>query len=159
MFLAAMPKGGDLNNHGGGAIYAEDFLPWAAKDGLCIATDNYRIVGPPCDAPNRVPAAGLEYDYPRYSRAIDALSTRGFETGVGDPTVSGYDRFFAPFAAFWIASPGNIGKMMARTREQAASDHVGYVELSSGAPGHERLVAALADVEPTEFGPMFARIA
>ena len=159
MFLAAMPKGGDLHNHGGGAIYAEDLLAWAAKDGLCIATDTYRIVGPPCDAPNRVPAAGLEHDYSRYSRAIDGISTRGFETGVGDPTVSGYDRFFATFDAFWAASPGNIGKMMARTREQAAADHVAYVELSSGAPGYAPLVAALAGLDPTDFSAMFARIA
>jgi adenosine deaminase len=159
MFLAAMPKGGDLHNHGGGAIYAEDLLAWAAKDGLCIATDVYRITGPPCDAPNRVPAAGLEYDYPRYSRAIDGLSTRGFERGVGDPTVSGYDRFFATFDAFWAASPGNIGKMMARTREQAAADRVAYVELSSGAPGYDRLVAALTGMDPTDFSAMFARIA
>ena len=74
IFLQTMPKGGDLHNHNGGSIYAEDFLRWAAAGGLCIATDSWHVVDPPCDAPNRVPAAGLEHDYARYSRAIDALS-------------------------------------------------------------------------------------
>src|SRR5271156_1204402 len=34
-FLRAMPKGGDLHNHLSGAIYAENWLRWAAEDGLC----------------------------------------------------------------------------------------------------------------------------
>ena len=34
LFLHQMPKGGDLHNHLGGNVYAEDFLRWAAKDGL-----------------------------------------------------------------------------------------------------------------------------
>src|SRR5438034_11125357 len=76
IFLQAMPKGGDLHNHNGGSIYAEDYLRWAGAEGLCFATDSFRIVDPPCDVPNRVPAAGLERDYSRYSRAIDELSTR-----------------------------------------------------------------------------------
>ena len=80
VFLQAMPKGGDLHNHSGGAIYAEDFLRWAAADGLCLDTDDYSIVDPPCDARGRMPAAGL--DYADYSRAIDRISTRGFESGV-----------------------------------------------------------------------------
>src|SRR6187551_2527096 len=44
VFLQNMPKGGDLHNHSGGAIYAEDFLRWAAADGLCLDTDDYSIV-------------------------------------------------------------------------------------------------------------------
>ena len=159
LFLAGMPKGGDLHNHNGGAIYAEDFLRWAAAGGLCIATDNWRVVAPPCDAPNRVPAAGLERDYARYSRAIDAFSTRGFESRVGDPTVSGYDRFFATFAAFWPAARGNEGEALALTRQQAAADRVSYVELGAGSTMPAALPALLTGIAPTDFAGMAARLA
>jgi adenosine deaminase len=159
IFLQAMPKGGDLHNHEGGAIYAEDFLRWAATDGLCIATDTNMVVDPPCNAPNRVPAAGLERDYPRYANAINAFSTRGFESGVGDPTVSGYDRFFATFAAFSAASRRNMGEAMALTRQQAAADHVSYVELSSGARAGWALREKFADADASDFAALYGRIA
>src|ERR1700730_1115531 len=32
MFLRGMPKGADLHNHLSGAVYAESFLDWAARD-------------------------------------------------------------------------------------------------------------------------------
>jgi hypothetical protein len=51
-FLRALPKGGDLHNHLGGAIYAESYLRWAAEDGLCVDTRTHTILGDrePCDA-------------------------------------------------------------------------------------------------------------
>lgn len=164
MFLQRMPKGGDLHNHSGGAIYAEDFLRWAGDDGLCIATDTHRIVAKPadqkaCDAPNRIPAAGLERDYPRYSQMIDALSTRGFESGVGDPETSGYDRFFATFGAFWPAAMGNEAKSLSLTRAQAAADRMSYVELGSGSGAMATLAARLGDtrdVDANDFAGMLA---
>lgn len=130
MFLQAMPKGADLHNHLGGSVYAEDYLYWADGDDLCIATDSYRIVQPPCNTLGRMPVRGLaESDYAHYSRAIDTLSVRGWENHVGDPTIAGYDRFFSTFDAFRAAAEGNVGKAIAVTREAAARDHVGYVEL------------------------------
>ncbi len=159
IFLQAMPKGGDLHNHAGGANFAEDYLRWAAADGLCIETDSYHVVDPPCTAPNRVPAAGLEKDYPHYSRAIDAFSTRGFEAGVGDPTVSGYNRFFATFAAFNGAYSRHVGEAMAQTRRQAAADHVAYVELGSGARPGWALGIRMANEDASDFAALYAKIA
>jgi adenosine deaminase len=159
LFLQTMPKGGDLHNHAGGANFAEDYLRWAAADGLCITTDNYHIVEPPCDGPGRIAAAGLERDYPRYSHAIDAFSTRGFEAGVGDPTVSGYDRFFATFDAFGAAYSRHVGEAMALTRQQAAADHVSYVELGSGARAGWMLGLKMADANASDFAALYAKIA
>jgi adenosine deaminase len=158
MFFQAMPKGGDLHNHDGGVIYAEDFLAWAAADGRCIDTDTLRIADAPCDAPGRRPAAGLEKDYPFYSRMIDRLSTRGFEAGVGDPQKSGYDRFFATFAAFWRASPGNEAKAISRARQQAAADHVSYIELGDGAYAGSAFAEQFAKDEVTDFAAMLAQM-
>ncbi len=156
-----MPKGGDLHNHLGGSVYAEDFLQWAAADGLCIAADSNHIVSPPCDAPGRIPAKGLEANYPRYSRVLDTLSTRGHEGGVGDPTVSGYDRFFATFEAFGAAGRLNTGKEIAVTLEQAAADRVSYVEVSTIPEAVSGLVgAAMADgKDGTDFKALSAKIA
>lgn len=159
IFLQAMPKGGDLHNHAGGAIYAEDWLRWAAADGLCIATDSYRVVDPPCDAPNRVPAAGLERDYPRYSRAVNAFSTRGFEAGVGDPGVSGYDRFFATFDAFFPAARNHMGEVIALTREQAAADHVSYLELGTGSAASADVAAQAGTLDLAAGAADFAALA
>jgi adenosine deaminase len=158
LFLQAMPKGGDLHNHGGGAIYAEDFLRWAASDGLCIATDSGRIVDPPCDAPNRVPAAGLERDYPRYSRAIDALSTRGFEAGVGDPAMPGYDRFFGTFERFSPAARNHGGEALSLARRQAAADHVAYLELGSGSAVSMQVAAPVANADTGDLAVLMARL-
>lgn len=159
VFLQAMPKGGDLHNHSGGANFAEDYLRWAAADGLCIATGSYHIVDPPCDAPGRVAAAGLERDYSRYSRAVNALSTRDFEAGVGDPMVSGYDRFFATFDAFGAAYGRHVGEAMALTRQQAAADHVSYVELGSGARAGSMLGMKMAGADAGDFAALYAKIA
>ena len=159
IFLAQMPKGGDLHNHAGGSIYAEDFLRWAGENKLCIATDTGRVVDPPCDAPGRVPAAGLERDYPRYSRAIDAFSTRGFEAGVGDPEVSGYNRFFATFDAFGPAARGKMGDAIALTREQAAADRVSYLELGAGSHVSAVVAAAAGSADATDFAGLAAKLA
>src|SRR3712207_2220338 len=58
LFLREMPKGADIHNHLGGAVYAESYLRWAAEDGLCVSKDSLALVAPPCDDSVRVPAAG-----------------------------------------------------------------------------------------------------
>ncbi len=161
MFLQAMPKGGDLHNHMGGSIYAEDFLSWADAAALCIDTATNAIVAPPCDAPGRIPAQGLATrDYPRYSRVIDALSTRGFEQGIGDPKIPGYDRFFSTFNAFSPASRGKNGATIAISREQAAYDHVSYIELITTPSAIRDLLPAVEKAgDATDFAGLSATLA
>ena len=61
MFLQAMPKGGDLHNHLGGSIYAEDFLEAAAAEGMCADEKIERIVAAPCPAERKLATmAGAE---------------------------------------------------------------------------------------------------
>ena len=50
VLLRAMPKGGDLHNHLGGAIYAEDYLGWAAAKGWCVDASGLSVEPPPCPA-------------------------------------------------------------------------------------------------------------
>jgi adenosine deaminase len=49
-FMREMPKGGDLHNHLGGAIYAENLIDFAAQDGLCLDRVTYSLLPAPCDA-------------------------------------------------------------------------------------------------------------
>ena len=159
IFLQAMPKGGDLHNHLSGAIYAEDFLAWAGDAGLCIDTHN-AIVAPPCDAP-KIAALGLgSRDYDRYSQVIDTLSTRGFENGVNDPMLPGYERFFRTFALFGMAGDNNGGRMIAAARQAAADDHVSYLEtmVNPSSPRSLGQAAAAASPDGTDFAAMDAAL-
>ncbi|CAN5474077.1 adenosine deaminase [soil metagenome] len=132
LFLRAMPKGGDLHNHLVGAIYAEDFLGWAAEDGLCVTTGSLpAIVAAPCDAPGKAAAKGLTTRDPAlYGRAIDSLSMRNYRPGADGALASGHDQFFSTFARFGAATDGHLPAMLAAVRQQAADDQVSYVETS-----------------------------
>ena len=50
-FTRAMPKGADLHVHLSGAVYAEDFIAWAAAANLCVHRSDKRIVAPPPQQP------------------------------------------------------------------------------------------------------------
>jgi adenosine deaminase len=159
LFLQTMPKGGDLHNHAGGAIYAEDMLGWAAAEGLCLSVNPAGLAPAPCDAPGRISAATLVQDYPRYAALVDAFSTRGFEAGTGDPQVSGYDRFFSTFDAFWPIVARHGGKVMAIARQQAAADGVSYGELSTGSAATQPLLAKVGDGDVQDLAALYDRIA
>ncbi|MCC4598110.1 adenosine deaminase [Xanthomonas campestris pv. phormiicola] len=121
-----MPKGGDLHNHLSGSVYAEDFLRWADEDGDCVSLADYRLRAPPCGA-DQAPARGLAARDPAlYARTVDALSMRNFVAG--QPQFSGHDRFFSTFGKFQALGQRRV-EALAAVLEQAARDHVGYVEL------------------------------
>jgi adenosine deaminase len=139
-FLTAMPKGGDLHNHLSGAIYAENYLRWAADDGLCVATATLSIVGGTCDATaGRPPAADVMRNGALFNQAIDAMSMRHW-----DPSLNGHDHFFATFGKFGPSS-GKTGDMLAEVAARAAAEHVSYLELMltpDGGAGAARGIAA-----------------
>lgn len=162
MFLQAMPKGADLHSHLGGSVFAEDYLRWADEQGLCLDAERYRIAAPPCDAPGRMPARGLVNDAARYGRAIDALSVRGFERGVGDPMLPGHERFFGAFEAFIVAANANTAKAIAAARETAALDRIAYLELMAKPGTFKTLVEAAgpaADTSEPDFAALTERLA
>jgi hypothetical protein len=123
-FLAAMPKGGDLHNHLSGSIYAEDYLAWAAADGLCVTTSTMTITGGACDeGKGQLTAASLVRNAALFNQAIDAMSMRHW-----DRSTNGHDRFFAAFTKLGpVAS--KFGEMLAAVTAQAAAEHVSYLEL------------------------------
>lgn len=128
VFLHEMPKGGDLHNHLDGSIYAEDYLAWAGADGFCINKADKQITPPPC-ASHQVSAQNLSARDPVfYQAAIDALSMRSFVPGTGTGETSGHDHGFATFRRFGAVAARHLGDMLGVTRQQAARDHVSYIE-------------------------------
>ena len=135
-FLREMPKGGDLHNHLGGAIYAENLIDFAAQDGMCVERATMSLVASPCDAScdksTAKPAVRCSYHDPGlYSSLIDAWSMRNWERG----HESGHDHFFATFDKFYAGMSNHIGEAIALAAEQAAADHLQYVELMHTADG------------------------
>ncbi|WP_215747269.1 adenosine deaminase [Gluconobacter sp. P1C6_b] len=129
MFLRAFPKGADLHNHLVGAIYAENMLDWAARDGLCVSLKEKRLLDHACTHPGEgeLPAAELSHHAESENVLIDALSMRDFVPTPGD--ASGHDHFFATFARFGSIDNAHSGDMLAEARDRAARDHVTYLEL------------------------------
>jgi adenosine deaminase len=124
-FLARMPKGGDLHNHLGGAVYAESFIEYAAKDGLCVDPSSFQLLDPPCDA-NHVAAREALEDSDLWDQIIDAWSMRNYHPTPQDR--SGHDHFFATFGKFGRASRKHAGDMLAEVASRAAVQQEVYVE-------------------------------
>jgi adenosine deaminase len=137
-FLVSMPKGADLHNHLGGAIYAESLIRAAAEDKLCIDRTKLSFSRPPTDgssAPScgdgTVPASDAASDQHLYDALIDALSMRGF---VPSPGVTGHDHFFKAFEKG--ADPPQLGESRRHMGEwldevatRAAAQNEQYLEL------------------------------
>jgi len=150
-FLQKMPKGGDLHNHLGGAVYAENLIGFAAQDNLCFDRASEKLkpmkecgkgnspnprdcFGAP-SAQKWVPACdSLFHDM------LDAFSMRDFKPHC-DPTnnaatgtlcESGHDHFFATFDKFGLATQGHTPEMIAEVANRAAAQNESYLELMFG---------------------------
>ena len=124
-FLLKMPKGGDLHNHLGGAVYAESMVKWAAEKGLCVNV-TMALTQPPCDSTARQVPAGNAFSNPiLYRQIIDAWSMRSWEHSFQ----TGHDHFFDTFGKFGLATSGQTGRMLAELTSRAARGHVMYLEL------------------------------
>ena len=125
-FLYAFPKGGELHNHLDGAIYAENYIRWAAEDGKCIDLESFMITPPRCDAGAGRPAVSdIRYDADVVNRIIEAYSIRNYERR----HVSGHDQFFSTFRRFNPASVGREGHMLAESTARSARQNILYLEL------------------------------
>ena len=129
-FLRDMPKGGDLHNHLAGAIYAENWIDYAVEDNLCVDRTTAMLLAPPCDSScakyTNKPEVRCAYnDQVLYNHLVDAWSMRNWSRAED----SGHDHFFATFDKFELASVNSVGNQLADVAEQAAEDHLQYVEL------------------------------
>jgi adenosine deaminase len=152
-----LPKGADLHRHSEGALYAEDMMSWAAGRGGCLVPQGLALAAGPCDPPASVPLQGLETrDAKLYNDAIDSLSMGRHDPSVGDPEVSGHERFFRSFRRFNFGVSGERARIIAANREEAAREHIHYLELMSGAEFGRDVRAAFSQ-EPWNEADMAGR--
>lgn len=151
VFLRGMPKGGDLHNHLGGAIYAEDFLRWGADMGYCVDSTGLTVVPPPCPADKGLARFGAEDEF-GYDRLVHALSTRGWQRGVGRNDVTGHTQFFSSFERFGPIGARATAQMLASARTIAAGDNLSYLELDHNTQTLSAAVFAAPDEPLTEAG-------
>lgn len=136
-FVRAMPKGGDLHMHLGGAVYAESWIDWAAREGLCVERKSANLSAAPCDAAcDRAadkPAVHCAYQDPLlYNQLIDAWSMRNF-----DRAQLGHDHFFAAFEKFSLIAFRSAGDELAEVASRAAADKVRYLEIMHSADARQ----------------------
>jgi hypothetical protein len=123
-FTRAMPKGGELHIHLGGAIFAETELKWAAEDGACIDLTAL-AVRPPCQPTDQLkPAADALKDDAVRSAMIDSLSVRH----PGFAGRSGHDQFFTAFQRGGFA-PARAGDALAEVMDRLARENAFYLEV------------------------------
>ncbi|WP_184718607.1 adenosine deaminase [Caulobacter sp.] len=151
ILLTKLPKGADLHNHAGGGTYAEDFIAWAAAAGGCFSKTSQSLVAAPCGAEGNadlVVLKGLpERDPDLYSDIVDALSTRRFEQGVGEPEISGHRRFFRTFGRSGRGGGEDRGvRIQAEALRQAALDNTLYLELMAGSSASRAVIEASAAI-------------
>lgn len=134
-FLVRMPKGGDLHNHLGGAIYAESWIRAAAEDGLCVDLQKHSFArradgGSSAQEKScgegRTPATQAYRDQHLYDAMVDAFSMRGFVASSG---VTGHDHFFEAFSKFSGTSRNHLGEWLDEVATRAAAQNEQYLEL------------------------------
>jgi len=141
-FLLGMPKGADLHNHLGGAVYAEGWIRAAAEDGLCVDVARLAFAkagaGGGCGDGNVTAEQALK-DQGLYDSLIDAFSMRGF---VPSPGVTAHDHFFAAFARFGGTDKRHLGEWVDEVAARAAKQNEQYMELLHTPPfGHAAQIA------------------
>ena len=124
-FLLAMPKGGDIHNHIGGASYAENLLNDAKHDSFCVNPTTYTAyLNDHCSLHNLLTTA---IQNPAFkNQLIDAWSIRHFK-----PTtpISGHDHFFAAFEKFSALQNNHRSEVLAEIATRAAQQNELYLEL------------------------------
>jgi adenosine deaminase len=157
LLLQQFPKGADLHRHSEGAIYAEDFIDWAADRDGCFVVDSQALAQGPCNEPASVPLTGLgARDIARYNQAVDALSMGRHDEDAGEDAVSGHERFFRTFRRFDFGSRGERARIIATNRAEAAREHIQYLELMAGVDMRRDLRAAFG-TEPWNEADMAGR--
>lgn len=128
-FLAKMPKGGDLHNHAGGAVYSDYALDAAVKRGLFFDPATLAFT----DDATKIPAARLLQDDTLRYKWLNAASMRGWMGG----GQSGHDHFFGTFGISGsgrraIAEADYLREVVGRAKRQ----NLQYMELMYGtSPG------------------------
>ncbi len=126
LFMAQMPKGGELHHHFDGAIYAEKFLEWIDRKAYCIDKSTFRIATTkPAGA--CVAAADIIADNTLYRELLQRWSMKDFSNHVAiQPPPD--QRFFDTFLYFSPAAYAYLNEGLQHLKQRAIAEHIGYME-------------------------------
>ncbi|MBX9704798.1 MAG: adenosine deaminase [Gammaproteobacteria bacterium] len=124
LFLNDMPKGGDLHNHLSGAVYAEDVIQFAGKDGFCIDPKTLNVSKNPHCA-SQYQLSNLKNNYDLYNQLVNYWSLRTFARATPDSRLDFFDSFLRDV----IDLNPHRGEIIANLAQRNADEHVDYVEL------------------------------
>ena len=137
MFFTQMPKGGDLHHHYSGAIYAEQYVDFLDKQGLCVNKQTYRIEtdknviaaerAKPAKERNCLSSAEVYADDHTWRELVQRWSNKDFDNhGAIQPPP---DRlFFQTFGYFGPVSNANFKEGLQELKKRAIAENVSYIE-------------------------------
>ncbi|MDB5961315.1 MAG: adenosine deaminase [Massilia sp.] len=137
MFFSQMPKGGDLHHHYSGALYAEQYVDFLDKQGLCVNKLTYRIETDKkiIDAERALPApqrnclssGELYADDHSYREVLQRWSSKDFDNhGAIQPPPD--RQFFQTFGYFGPVSNANFAEGLQTLKQRAVAENVSYIE-------------------------------
>ncbi len=137
MFFSQMPKGGDLHHHYSGSIYAEQYVDWIDKQGLCVHKSSYRIetnketIARERDKPAAertcLSSGEILADDHTYRELLQRWSSKDFDNhGAIQPPPD--RQFFQTFGYFGAVSNANFNEGLLELKKRAIEENVGYIE-------------------------------
>jgi adenosine deaminase/adenosine deaminase CECR1 len=137
MFFSQMPKGGDLHHHYSGALYAEQYVDFLDKQGLCVNKASYRIETNKAviDAERALPPAQrsclssseVYADDQTYRELLQRWSSKDFHNhGAVQPPPD--RQFFQTFGFFGPVSNANFHDGLLSLKQRAIAENVSYIE-------------------------------
>jgi adenosine deaminase/adenosine deaminase CECR1 len=137
MFFSQMPKGGDLHHHYSGALYAEQYVDFLDKQGLCVNKLSYRIETNTAviEAERALPPAQrsclssgeLVADDATYRELLQRWSSKDFHNhGAVQPPPD--RQFFQTFGFFGPVSNANFHDGLLTLKQRAIAENVSYIE-------------------------------
>ena len=137
MFFSQMPKGGDLHHHYSGALYAEQYVEFLDKQGLCVNKLSYRIETSKAviEAQRALPAlertclsaSELVADDLTYRELLQRWSSKDFNNhGAIQPPPD--RQFFQTFGYFGPVSNANYSDGLLSLKQRAIAENVSYIE-------------------------------
>jgi adenosine deaminase len=137
MFFTQMPKGGDLHHHYSGAIYAEKYVDFLDKQGLCVNKLTYRIEtdkaviaaerAKPASERTCLSSAEVYADDATYRELLQRWSSKDFHNhGAVQPPPD--RQFFQTFLYFGPVSNANFREGLQELKTRAILENVSYIE-------------------------------
>jgi adenosine deaminase/adenosine deaminase CECR1 len=137
LFMTRLPKGGDLHHHYSGSVYAETYINWVDRMGLCINTATYRIETDKAvvEAQRALPAkdrtclsgADVAANDTLANAVLQRWSSKDFHNH-GQVPVPSDRQFFDTFGYFSAPSNQFFNDGLKELKQRALAENLAYIE-------------------------------